>query len=149
MRSYPRNSPKAATRIVVLAMLADAHLCARELQALERLDAATELGLDPLGLHQVIQEFCEDLMASAQHGWSGAGEIDPSTLSALLGEVDDPALQRKVLRLAVAAVEADGHLSDGEACVLEALVGRWRLEGEMLAPVSPITTAQTQPTAAP
>ena len=33
MRSYPRNSPQAATRILALAMLADGHQCASELAA--------------------------------------------------------------------------------------------------------------------
>ena len=46
MRSYPRNSPQAAARIVALAMLADGDLTRTELDALDQLDAHEQLGLD-------------------------------------------------------------------------------------------------------
>jgi hypothetical protein len=47
-----------------------------------------------------------------------------------MAEVDDPALQRKVLRLAVAAVRADRHLADGETLVLAAARRYWGISGE-------------------
>ena len=43
---------------------------------------------------------------------------------------DEPALQRKVLRLAVAAARADRHLADGEALVLAAARRHWGLGEE-------------------
>lgn len=51
MRTYPRNSPQAAARIVALAMLADGHVCRSEIEALERCDAAARLGLSRASLH--------------------------------------------------------------------------------------------------
>jgi hypothetical protein len=46
--------------------------------------------------------------------------VDNSALASLMAEISDPALQRKVLRLSLAAARADGHLADGETLVLEA-----------------------------
>jgi len=42
-------------------------------------------------------------------------------------EISDPALQRTVLRLSLAAAQADGHLAEGETVVLEAAQHHWRL----------------------
>jgi hypothetical protein len=48
-----------------------------------------------------------------------------------MAEISDPALQRTVLRLSLAAARADGHLADGEAIVLEAARRHWQLfDGE-------------------
>jgi hypothetical protein len=43
--------------------------------------------------------------------------------------VDEPVLQRKVLRLAVAAAQGDRHLADGETLVLEAARRHWGISG--------------------
>jgi hypothetical protein len=58
------------------------------------------------------------------------GGVDDSALAALMAEVDEPALQRKVLRLAVAAARADRHLADGETLVLAAARRHWGISGE-------------------
>ena len=70
MRSYPRNSPQAAARILALAMLSDGHLTMRELDVLDRLNAPAQLGLGRADLHAVLHGFCDDLLASAEHGWA-------------------------------------------------------------------------------
>jgi hypothetical protein len=44
-------------------------------------------------------------------------------------EVDEPALQRKVLRLAVAVAQGDQHLAEGETLVLEAARCHWGISG--------------------
>ena len=53
------------------------------------------------------------------------GGVDDSALAALMAEVDEPALQRKVLELALAAARADRHLADGETLVLAAARRHW------------------------
>ena len=44
MRSYPRNSPEAAARIVALVLISDGNVCRTEIEALQRLEVERELG---------------------------------------------------------------------------------------------------------
>lgn len=91
MRTYPRNSPEAAGRLLALVLLVDGHVCRRELDALQQQGVAAALG-------------------------------------ALLREVDEPRLQREVLRLAQSVAAADHHLADGEHFLLDAARRYWRVE---------------------
>ncbi len=126
MRSYPRNSPEAAARVLALLLIADGNVCRSEIQALESLDAPAALGLAPDGFAPIVQGLCEDLMLTASAGeWPCSP--DDATLAALLGEVDDPALRRTVLALAGAAAQADRHLADAEQRLLDDLRTRWRV----------------------
>lgn len=132
MRHYPLNSPQAATRIVVLAVLADGNLCRSELAVLERLNAAQQLGLPLVEVHDVIQSVCEDLLGTVHQSWAHACRVDERTLAALMADVDEPELQRRVLRLCLAVVAADGLVADGEAVVLRAAIERWGLHRDAL-----------------
>jgi hypothetical protein len=125
MRSYPRNSPEAAARIVAPTLLADGHLSRSELDLLEQRKAAQALGLAHDGLHQVLHTLCDDLLAGADQNWADACKVDPDTLSQLLNEVDDAALQLKVMRLCVDVVNADQHVAEGESVVLSAVLDHW------------------------
>lgn len=128
MRSYPRNSPQAATRILALAMLADGHQCPSELALLERLEVHAQLGLSRAELHAVVHTFCEDLLAvSAGMCWADLAQVRPDPLRQVLGEVDDPALQGLVMELCISLVEADRHLADSESVVLAAAIVQWGL----------------------
>ena len=64
----------------------------------------------------------------AYAGGSLMCSVDEATLVSFLAEVDEPALQAQVLRLASAAAEADQHLSDAEAWVMAAALRQWGLE---------------------
>ena len=97
---------------------------------LNQLDGPRELGLDPDGLPRIVQTLCEDLLMGDPGSGSMLGGVDDSTLASLMAEVDEPALQRKVLRLAVAAARADRHLADGEALVLAAARRHWGIGEE-------------------
>ena len=66
----------------------------------------------------------------AYAGGSMMAGVDDSAMASLMAEVDEPVLQRKVLRLAVAAARADRHLADGEALVLAAARRHWGLGEE-------------------
>lgn len=127
MRSYPRNSPQAAGRIVALVLIADGHVCRTEFDVLQRLDAAGRLGLAPDELPRIVQQLCEDLLLGDPMG-GGAGRLDEHALAALMAEVDDPALQHLALQLATAAARADAHLAEGEAVILAAARRHWGLE---------------------
>ena len=134
MRTFPTNSPHAAGRIVAMALLADGHLCKAELELLDRLDVARQLGLARSELHAVVHGFCDDLLASARGGWADVCRIDSATLFGLLAEITDPALRRQVLQLCTQVVDADAHVADGESALLLAAVEQWGLQREVLQP---------------
>jgi uncharacterized tellurite resistance protein B-like protein len=132
MRSYPRNSPQAAARVVALTLLADGHLCKAELDVLNHVGAAARLGLTTTELQEVVRDFCEDLLASRGPSWSDACSIDQRTLAGLMAEIDDPELRLTVVQLCVAVAEADDHIADGESVVLVAAVEHWGMQRLML-----------------
>lgn len=126
MRTYPRNSPQAAARLVALAMMADGHVSQDEWQALERADTERALGLAPGELGLVMQTLCEDLLQVTAHQGSLDARLDDDLLSALYAEVDDPALRGRVLATVMVTAAADGHFADGERRLLEDLRRHWR-----------------------
>lgn len=131
MRTYPCNSPQAAARIVALTVLADRDISKAELDLLDHLAVHEQLGLQRSELHAVLDSFCEDLLSSEQLQWADPCPVDERTLAQLLGEIDDPALRRKLLRLCIQITEADGQVAEGEVVVLNAAVERWGLHHEM------------------
>jgi len=132
MRTYPRNSPRAAARIVALTLVADGHLSPAELAVLDELRAHQQLGLPRSALHEVVHAFCEDLLLAMDMSWGDVCRIDDATLAQLFAEVDDPLLRERVLRLCVAVADADAHLADGEALVLGAAAVHWGLHRNLL-----------------
>ena len=127
MRSYPRNSPEAAARIVALVLISDGHVCSSEFDILKQLGAERELGLEPHLLPHILHTLCEELLAGGYETGSIMGNVDDTALASLMAEISDPALQSTVLRLSLAAARADGHLADGETLVLEAARHHWKL----------------------
>jgi len=125
MRSYPHNSPEAAARIVALLLISDGHVCSSEFEILKQLGAERELGLDPQMLPHIVHTLCEELLLGSCGTGSLMANVDDATLASLMAEVSNPALQRTVLRLCLAAASADGHLADGETAVLEAARQHW------------------------
>ena len=137
MRSYPVNSPQAAARIVALTVVADGDIGDAEIECLDRLAVHEQLGLARQELHAVLDTFCEDLLSSDQLKWADACPVDERTLADLMGEVQDPALRLKLLRLCVELAEADAHVAEGESIVLVAAVEHWGLHREMFRQSSP------------
>lgn len=134
MQTYPKNSPQAAARILALTALTDGHVSAVEVATLERLGADKILGLERSELLSVMRSFCEDLLQGAQMNWTDACNVDSDTVASLLAEIDDPGLRRTLIRLCVATVEADGHTSEDESRVLDAVAEQWGLRDELPRP---------------
>ena len=133
MRSYPRNSPEAAARVLALLLVADGNVCPSELRLLESLDTAGALGLDRDGLPRIVQGLCEDLMVAAP-SCDLFSTLDSDTRAALFGEVDAPYLQRRILALATAAAGADRHRAENETRLLEELRDHWRMGSSVQGP---------------
>jgi uncharacterized tellurite resistance protein B-like protein len=131
MRIYPVNSPQAAARIVALTVVADGDIGDAEVECLDLLAVHDQLGLARQELHALMDTFCEDLLSSDQLRWADACPVDERTLADLMGEIQDPALRLKLLRLCVELAEIDAHVDDGESRVLVAAVEHWGLHHEM------------------
>ena len=58
--------------------------------------------------------------------WHDATQIDPRLLRDLFAEVDDPALCAELLQLCRTVIEADRHVTDGEALMLSRAFVHWR-----------------------
>lgn len=129
MHNYPRNSPQAAARLLALTMIVDGNVCRSEIDTNRRMGIEAELGLAPGGFGEVLHTLCEDLLQSAASNGSLTCCIDPPLLDSLLHDVDEPALQRKLVNAISAVVAADGHLADGEQQVLEAMRRCWQPAG--------------------
>lgn len=134
MRSYPRNSPEAAARIVALALLADGHVGRDELDALQWQRLHPALGEQPARWHAVLQHLCEDMLLASDSPWGQRTAVDGATMRALLAEVDDEALRRQVLKLCLDAVEADGVVTDDELGLLEQVIAAWGHPARLVAP---------------
>ncbi len=132
MRKYAQNSPQAAARIVALTLVADGDVGKAEFALLDELAVHQQLGLEREALHEVVDAFCEDLLSSKQLAWADSCPVDDYTLAALLEEIDDPALRRKVLDLCVKLAAVDGHVALGESIVLVSAVEHWDLHHHML-----------------
>lgn len=126
MRTYPTDSPQAAARLLAMALVADGHYTLTEIRVLDRLQAAQRLGLKPEALKDVLDAFCEDLLAACGGRWSGSADMDDTLRQQMLDEVQDPELRAQVMALCQAIVQADGHESDGEAALLDTLIRAWR-----------------------
>lgn len=126
MRSYPRNSPEAATRIVALVLISDGHVCRAEVDALNQLDGARDFGLVPNNMPGILQTLCEDLLMEGFDGRSILTHVGDALMASLMAEVDDVRLQGQVLRVAASVVQADTHLSDGETEMLDAIYRHWQ-----------------------
>ena len=131
MRTYPNNSPQAAARIVALTVFADGDIGDPEIEWLDRLAVHEQLRLTRHGLHALLDTFCEDLLSSEQLKWADACPVDERTLAELMGEIEDPALRLKLLRLCVELAEADAQIAEGESIALVAAVEHWGLHHEM------------------
>jgi len=133
MRSYPRNSPQAAGRIVALVLMADGHVCRSEVDALERVQAHERLGLPAGAIGRLVQDLCEDLMSGLCATGSLIEGVDDVVLASFMAEVDDPALRATVVELAEAVCAADRHLADAEVTVLAAARQHWGLVAQAAA----------------
>lgn len=126
MRPYLPNSPQAAGRVLAMALLSDGHCSEVELETLKRVNAAERLGLSSDELRDVINGFAQDMWAATHGELLTFDRIDTSTRDRLLGEITDHYLRVELQTLAKDLIEADGHVSDGEAALVDTLWSRWQ-----------------------
>lgn len=128
LRAYPADSPQAAARILALALLADGTIHLAELSALARRATLQRLGIGDAAFSAVIDELCADLLLDAAPTPSGHLVLGRDALRRILGDIGDPALQRRVLRSVLDIVHADGELAGGEAVLLSVAAECWGID---------------------
>jgi tellurite resistance protein len=127
MRTYPINSPEAAARIVALVLISDGNASRSEFEVLSGLEGVRKLGLEPNHMHCIVQSLCEDLLMEGFDGRSILSRFGDGLMASLMAEVDDPWLQAQVLQNARSVIYADGHLSDAESAMVNAIIRHWRV----------------------
>ena len=127
MRTYPRNSPEAAARLVALVLISDGNASKSEVEVLNGLGGVLDLGLEPKDMPGIVQTLCEDLLMEGFEGRSILTRVGEDLMASLTAEIDNPLLQAQVLRIARSVIYADGHLSDAEFAMLDAISRHWQV----------------------
>lgn len=128
MRSYPENSQQAMARIVALAMLADGGLDQSEIEAVADTRVLARLGITEAQFDVVVHQLCEDMLQSMRGYDYGKIELDRHVIDSLLSEVSTLSLQRLLLSVMLAIVDADGNMSQGEAVLIDRALEKWRCD---------------------
>lgn len=128
MRRYTNNSPEAGARIVALALMADGAVDRNEILLLERQNVVARLGLDDERFDAIYYEYCTDMLASTKRNASGLLQLDERRTKAILDEISDAGLQRKILRIMLDIVNADHRLSAGEATLIALALESWGMD---------------------
>lgn len=120
----PGLAREAPARALALVLAANGHPGAQEWHALERLGAFHRLGIGSARFRQLLQRCMADIGASlCGRSWLSAEEAD--YVNAVLDAVARPADRLLVLRLAMAAMAADGRISRDERLVYSHCQARW------------------------
>jgi len=130
MRNYVHDSANAAARIVALTMVVDGNVAPSELRALARSQLLEYIDIDTDTFQSLLEELCQDMLSSAVQ--QECVELSPATIDALLDEIRDPELRRRVLRAMWSIADADGVLADGEATLLARACIMWSAESRFV-----------------
>jgi hypothetical protein len=122
-RSYPRNSPHAAGRLVALALISNGEIKAVEWAKLREIGAGARLGLAGQEWHDIVDGLCNDLLATAATRTSCL--VDRKTMARWFDELDDRELQALVVFLSAELIFADGRVDPGESALLRVAIERW------------------------
>lgn len=125
LRVYATNSPRARARLVVLALLANGQIDAREIDTLERRGIFADLGISRTAFDEVLSDFCSDVAGQLQEN-GGAYLITSAALGGMLDEVSDPTVREKLLEHMLAVLKCDGHVSDAEQSLIRSTMEHWQ-----------------------
>lgn len=131
MRAYQKNSPEAVSRIVTMALISDAELDDRELEALDALDFYGKVGIDKRAFADVFADYCRDISKSASEE-NRVRPIDPTRVNRALAEVDDPAKRLTAVVLIAGLMKADGGVSTEESALFNHILERWALSPDAI-----------------
>lgn len=128
MRSYQTDSKEAMGRILALSMLADGGLDQSELAVLADTKILARLGMSEDEFEQVVHALCQDMLQCMRGYDYGKIELDRKVINQLLAEVNSARLQKLLLSVMLAVVDADGQMSDGEAVLISQALEYWNVD---------------------
>ncbi len=128
MRSYQTDSSEAMARILALSMLADGGIDQSEIEVIADTKILKKLGITGSQFQVVVHMLCEDMLQCMRGYDYGKIELDRNVIDQLLSEVMTPRLQKQLLRVMLAVVDADGKMSDGEAVLISQALIRWKCD---------------------
>ncbi|MBI5716524.1 MAG: hypothetical protein HZC37_02425 [Burkholderiales bacterium] len=110
---------------------ANGHIDAREIEALEELDAFGLLGVPRTRFVALARDCLQEVGAGlSECSWLRARDL--AYVDHLLEAVADPQERLLLCRLAAAAVTADGQVSGGERLVYDHVLARWHITRSMV-----------------
>lgn len=132
MKDYPKNSPQAMARAVIMMMVADTRIRDREIEALKRIGAFELLGMTEQAFADVLRDYFGDLQ---QHRVDDdrIALIDRERIDQVVDCIDDPALRRAACQIMLIVAKADGKVSAGESAVFRYVLERWNMTLDELA----------------
>jgi uncharacterized tellurite resistance protein B-like protein len=120
------DSPQALSRVLVMLMVADTELDAREVTALDEMAAFELLGIERSQFLITAREYCAEMAARM-----GTREYlrlsDLSLIDEMLSGVRDPRARLRVSCLAQRVITADGRVDELERRVFDHMLCRWGL----------------------
>jgi uncharacterized tellurite resistance protein B-like protein len=139
MRNYQHNSSEAMARILALSMLADGGLDKSELEVVASTKILARLDMTEAQFEEVVHALCQDMLQCMRGYDYGKIELDRKLINQLLAEITSPRLQKLLLSVMLAVVDADGQMSDGEAVLISQALDYWDVD---LVEVSHVQTYQ-------
>lgn len=122
---------EAAARVLAVMVAANGHIDARELEALDELEAYARLGVPRERFVGLARECLHEI-------GSGLGECswlrarDMAYIDRLLDAVTDAPRRLLLCRLAAAVITADGRVTNDERLVFDHVLARWRISRSMV-----------------
>jgi hypothetical protein len=122
---------EAAARVLAVMVAANGRIDARELEALDELEAFARLGVPQERFVALARECLHEI-------GSGLGECswlrarDMVYLDRLLDAVTNPQQRLLLCRLAAAVITADGRVTHDERLVFDHVLARWHVSRSML-----------------
>ncbi len=121
MRSDSVTSPQPAACAVAVTLAADGDIGETWIDWLDRHTVGEHVGLARYQSQGPLDTLYEDSLPSGQ---LKLADVYP------VGDIQDPVLRIKLLRLCVALAQCDPHVPEGDSIVLIGAVEHWRLHRE-------------------
>ena len=138
-RTYRRNSPEAAARVIAALMVHDGRLDWRELEFLDGVGTLQILGIERGRFMAVLERYLRERLDGMAAG-RGASE---ARFDAELDAIDDRTTQLIVAAMLLYLAEIDG-LQAGERELVRRAWERWKVTPQMLAREMKIPLARSR-----